>query len=150
MPRRLPRVGIEMEIIPDFLHQALKLVEKYPYVTLELLHSSKDVELALSQPRDAIVRTLHVKHSPSLIDVPLPNLVEEPWPPYPANCSLPPSKDLGFMVHILWTLSQRQIPVLMMPKPEGQIRPPFNRAYFPATFDCFQLIHGKVKVFFPQ
>ena len=26
MPRRLPRVGIEMEIIPDFLHQALKLL----------------------------------------------------------------------------------------------------------------------------
>ena len=153
MPRRLPRVGIEMEIIPDFLHQALKLAENFPHVTLKLLHSSKDVELALSQPRDEMMRTLHVTSSPSLIDAPLPNLVEEPWPPYPANCSLPPSKDLGFLVHILWTLSQRKIPVLTIPPAltapkslDRMLWRPLSslaRTYFPATYYNFQLIHGE-------
>ena len=30
MPKRLPRIGVEMELIPDFLHCALGLAEKHP------------------------------------------------------------------------------------------------------------------------
>ena len=153
MPKRLPRISLEMELIPDFLHHALGLAEKYQYVTLKLLHSAKDVDLALSRPKDELTRTLHVSSSPNLLEAPLPNLVEEPWPPFPANCTVPPSEDPGFLVHILWTLTQRQIPVLTLPLVSTT---PFaleqmqwsaqsgslGHSYFPATLKTFQLIHG--------
>ena len=153
MPKRLPRVGIEMELIPDFLHQALGLAEKHQYVTLKLLHSAKDVNLALNHPKDELARILHVSSSPNILGDPLPHLVEEPWPPFPANCSLPPSKDPGFLLHILWTLTQRQIPVLTLPlvstTPSSLEKMQWSaqsvslgHAYFPATLKTFQSIHS--------
>ena len=158
MPKKLPRIGIEMETIPDFLHQAIVLADKYHHVKLKLLHFTKDVDLALDQPKDELIRTLHVTSLPNIIDAPLPNLVEEPWPPFPANCSVPPSNDPGFLIHILWTLILRKIPVLTVPlhptpsdkrqwtAQSGQRPPLLGQAFFPATLSTFQIIHGKVKV----
>ena len=152
MPKRLPRIGVEMELIPDFLHQALGLAEKHQHVTLKLLHSAKDVDLALSRPPEELARTLHVTSLPNLLKAKLPNLVEEPWPPFPANCSVPPAKDPGFLLHILWTLTQRQIP-----NPLAQTTPfslkrmqrgpcvSLGHAYSPASLNTFQLRHGVSK-----
>ena len=157
MPKMLSRIGMEMELIPDFLHQALGLAEKYEYVTLKLLHSAKDVDLALSRPKDELARTLHVSSSPKLLKALLPHLVEEPWPPFPANCSVPPSIDPGFLLHILWTLTLNKIPVLTLPlvsttpssmeqmQWSAQSEPgvSLGHAYFPATLKTFQLIHSE-------
>ena len=153
MPKRLPRIGVEMELIPDFLHCALGLAEKHQHVTLKLLHSAKDVDLALSRPKEELERTLHVTPVPNLFGAKLPNLMEEPWPPFPANCSVPPAKDLGFLLHILWTLTQRQIPVLTLPlvptTPSSVEQIQWSaqsgllgHAYFPATMKTFQSIHS--------
>lgn len=156
MPKRLPRIGVEMELIPDFLHWALGLAEKHQHVTLKLLHSAKDVDLALSQPPEELARTLHISSSPNLFEAKLPNLVEEPWPPFPANCSVSPAKDPGFLLHILWTLTQRQIPVLTLPLVPTTLSSleriqwsarsgSFGHAYFPATLKTFQSIHSAWK-----
>ena len=152
MPKRLPRMGLQMDIIPDFLHRAIGLAEKYQHVTLKLLHSAKDVEFALGRPHDELARTLHVTSLPNLVGVPLPHLVEELWPPYPANCSLAPSKDPGYLIHILWTLAVRKIPVLTLPlagttptsleKIQWRANLPVANAFFPTNLPIFQLIHG--------
>ena len=156
MPKRLPRLGLQMDLIPDFLHRALVLAEQNQHVTLKLLHSAKDVELALSQPQDELARTLHVASTPDLLGAPLPHLVEEPWPPHPANCSLAPSKDPGFLIHILWTLSLWQVPVFTLPlhlttptsfeKIRWRSNLPVAHAYFPATLSTFQQIHGALNI----
>ena len=146
-------MGVEVELIPDFLHSALGLAEKHQHVTLKLLHTAKDVELAHSRPPEELARTLHVSSLPNLFEAKLPHLVEEPWPPLPANCSVPPAKDPGFLLHILWTLTQRQIPVLTLPlvatTPSSLERIQWSarngslgHAYFPATLKTFPSIHS--------
>ena len=148
MPKILPRIGIETEIIPDFLHHALVLAEKYHFVKLKLLHSSKDVDMAISRPREELARILHITSLPNLLEAPLPHLVEEPWPPFPANCSVPPSKDPGLLLHILWTLTQRQIPVQtlsLFTAQRGLSSLSLDHSYFPATLSTFQVIHGTQK-----
>ena len=152
MPKKLPRLGLQIDLIPDFLHRALVLAEQHQHVTLKLLHSAKDVELALSRPQDELARTLHITSAPDLLGASLLHLVEEPWPPHPANCSVAPSKDPAFLIHILWTLSLWQIPVLTIPLaltiPTSfeEIRWRSNlslaHAYFPETLSTFQRIHG--------
>ena len=145
------------EFLWNFLHRALGVAEKYEYVTLKLLHRAKDVDLALSRPQDELARTLHVSSSPKLLKALLPHLVEEPWPPFPANCSVPPSKDPGFLLHILWTLTRNKIPVLTLPlvsttpssmeqmQWSAQSEPgvSLGHAYFPAPLKTFQLIHSE-------
>ena len=148
MPKILPRIGIETEIIPDFLHQALVLAEKHQPVTIKLLHNAKDVDLALSRPKEELAQILHITSLPNLLEAPLPHLVEQPWPPFPANCSVPPSKDPGFLLHILWTLTQRQIPVQtlsLFTAQRGLSSLSLDHSYFPATLSTFQVIHGTQK-----
>ena len=67
-----------------------------------------------------------------------------------------PAKDPGYLLHILWTLTQRQIPVLTLPlapkTPSSLERIQWSaqsgslgHAYFPATLKTFQSIHSAWK-----
>ena len=90
MPVVLPRLSVALQHVPDFLYQAQELARKYGYVKLVLLHSILDLDLAKAQPKGDMSRTLHVATSPALLGSDLPNSVEIPWPPYPANCTIAP------------------------------------------------------------
>ena len=158
MPVVLPRLSVALQHVPDFLYQAQELARKYGYVKLVLLHNILDLDLAKAQPKGDMSRTLHVATSPALLGSDLPNSVEIPWPPYPANCTIAPSRDPGLLVHILWTLIQRQIAVLVQPPgkqtttipslggktiwatPSGS-SPSLQDAFLPATENTFQLVN---------
>lgn len=159
MPVALPRLSVALHPVPDFLYEALVIARKHSLVNLVLLHSTRDIALAKEQPKEELSQTLHIATSPHLLGADdLPHLVEVSWPPYPANCSLlTPSLDMGLLVHVLWTLLQRQIAVRN--HPPGTLTttipstvktlwasrrgstPSLEYAFLPATLNTFQLLN---------
>ena len=158
MPVTLPRLSVALHPVPDFLYEALVLSRKHGIVNLVFLHSLRDVALAKAQTKEELSKTLHVSTSPHLLGSDLPHLVEVSWPPYPSNCSLlTPSRDLGLLVHVLWTLLQRQIAVRNHPPGTKKTTTPstvktlwasrsgptpsLKCAFLPATLNTFQLLN---------
>ena len=159
MPVTLPRLSVALHPVPDFLYEALVIARKHDYVNLVFLHSLKDFDLAKDRPKEELSQSLHVATTPDLLGSDLPHLAEISWPPYPANCSVAPSKDPGLLVHVLWTLLQRKVAVLNLPpgKPTTTIpsnsrvktlwasrsgpSPSLKKVFLPATLNNFQLMN---------
>ena len=158
MPATLPRLSVALQPVPDFLYEALVIARKQGYVNLVLLHSIRDIARAKEQPKEELSQSLHIATSPNFLGADLPHLVEVSWPPYPANCSITPSRDMGLLVHVLWTLLQRQIavrnhpsgtPTTTIPSTEktlwasrrGPTTPSLEYAILPATLNTFQLLN---------
>ena len=158
MPKTLPRLSVALHPVPDFLYEALVIARKHGYVNLVLLHSSGDITLAKERPTEELLRTVHVATSSDFLGADLPHLVEVSWPPFPANCStIPPKRDLGLLVHLLWTLLQRQVAVFSHPPGKSTTTipstvetlwasrsgstPSLRHAFFPASLNTFQLLN---------
>ena len=157
MPVTLPRLSVALHPVPDFLYQALVIARRHDYVNLVFLHSLKDFDLAKDRPKDELSQTLHVATTLDLMGSDLPHLAEISWTPYPANCSVAPSKDPGLLVHVLWTLLQRQIAVQNHPPgtptktipstvktlwaSQSGSTPSLEYAFLPATLNTFQLLN---------
>ena len=162
LPSILPRFDLTLRLLPDFLYWGEVLVEEQGWVVVTLLHSPRDLALAMEAPEDQRARTLYVTTDPNLLGTPgLKHLVMEPWPPAGANCSLvPPAREQDLVVHLLWTLQQRQLPTLLLPpglpwpplphksadiaagRISGSSGPSLQYIWLPGSLEAFTLLHG--------